>query len=93
MNYKHLKNKLLRETSQVNISEYRIAYRATAWLMTSNFYLDVLHPVVCIRSGMWGFRLRNDVSVVFTIIFLSRYMFRSYEHLQRMLIPIVHIST
>jgi hypothetical protein len=36
-----------------------------------NFHLGCLHPVGCKRSGVWGFRLRNDISIVFTIYFLA----------------------
>jgi hypothetical protein len=37
-----------------------------------------------ISSGVWDFRLFNDISVVFGhyYLFLSCYMFRSYDHLQ-----------
>jgi hypothetical protein len=35
-----------------------------------------------LRSGVWDFPLPNDISVVFTLLFLNCYMYRSYDHLQ-----------
>jgi uncharacterized membrane protein YjgN (DUF898 family) len=57
------------------MSVIKMLYLIVTVIILTSFYFGYLHPVACIRSRMWEFHLCNDISVVFTILFLSHYMF------------------